>query len=142
MKYDFRALVARFRSSATTILVIVLLLFPSSTSVLCIAPGNHVAIEDINALCCASFISVPSECQPDSEFDWCANCRNCLDSFLTPNGEEAISQTKNLAASILIDDGYPENLISTHISVSLCRSGSNASTDALIPLSSSVPLRC
>ena len=91
MQCDFRELAARSRNNAVAFIVIVLLLFPSSPSVLCVSPGNHVAFEDINALCyMSSGISDLSGRQPDTGFNGSGSCKNCTD-FL---GEPWAAETK------------------------------------------------
>jgi hypothetical protein len=132
-----------FKGNAAALVFAVLLLFPSSASVLCIAPGNHISIEDINAPCCASSsISAQSGRQTNSGFNGLVNCQNCTDFFLTPNGREVIPPSNNLAASRQIADACLENLLSKDVPVSLFRSGSIGIVDAPIPICSSVPLRC
>jgi len=122
---------------------VIVLLFPSSAAVLCIAPGGHMAIEDLNAPCCAPFgVSAPAAYQPDNGFNAPGNCHNCTDFFLTPNGRGAVSESFNHAAASPLDAECPENHFSADISLSLWRSGAVKNTDVSIPVSSSVPLRC
>jgi hypothetical protein len=125
------------------ILAILFLLFPSSASVLCIGPGGHIAIEDINAPCCASSgISASSGSQTYSGFNGSGNCQNCTDFLLTQNGREVISPSNDFAVSSLIADACLENPLSTDVFVSRFQSGPIGSVDAPIPFCSSLPLRC
>jgi len=123
--------------------VIVLLVFPSSSSVLCIAPGSHVAIEDINSLCCVSSdISRPSGSQPHNELSGPSSCNNCTDLFLASNGREVLPQSGNLSAAGQVDEVCLETCLSADISVSLRRSDKIGSAYSPVPVCSSVPLRC
>jgi hypothetical protein len=143
MKGEVRELVDRFRGNVGAVVAVILLLFPSSASVLCIAPGGHIAIEDINAPCCTPFgISTPAGCQPDNGFNAPSICHNCTDFFLTPNGRGALSESYDHAAASPLADECLDNHISAGTSLSLCRSDALTNIDAPIPVSSSVPLRC
>lgn len=143
MKRDIQKLDGRFGGIAAVFLAFVVSLFPSSPMVLCIAPGGHIAFEDMDSPCCASAgVSSPAACQPDAGFNAAGYCHNCTDFFMTPNGRGAISESydQNVASPLVGE--CPENHISAHISLSLCRAGVLADTDASIPVSSFVPLRC
>lgn len=143
MEEDLGKLADQIRRNALGFLVIVLLLFPSSFSVLCIAPGGHVAIEDINALCCVSpVISLPSGSQLDAVFDGPGGCDNCTDLFLASNRSAVLTQSANLVASSPSDAECLDTYLSADISVSQCRSGKIGSIAVLIPVYSSIPLRC
>jgi hypothetical protein len=125
------------------VVAVILLLFPSSASVLCIAPGGHIAIEDLNAPCCTPFgISTPAACQPDNGFNVPSDCHNCTDFFMTPNGRGATSESYDHVVASPLADECLENHISTDACLSLCRSDALTSIGAPIPVSSSVPLRC
>jgi hypothetical protein len=86
--------------NGTLLMATLLLMFPSSASMLCIAPGGHVAIEDINALCCAPFsASAPDESHGINSFGSPDKCSNCTDIFLTPNGRAPASKSYRSAAA-------------------------------------------
>jgi hypothetical protein len=143
MKEGFRGLAGKSGSKATAILVLALLLFPSSYSVLCIAPGNHVAIEDINALCCvSSTISSLRGNQPHSGIEDPGSCNNCTDIFLASNENGALLQSGKFVTPAQVDAECPDKRLSASIFASLWRSGSIERTDLPIPASTSVPLRC
>ena len=143
MQCDFRELAARSRNNAVAFIVIVLLLFPSSPSVLCVSPGNHVAFEDINALCyMSSGISDLSGRQPDTGFNGSGSCKNCTDFFLMSNGPGILSQSRKLAPTSSLADECLGTCLSAAISVSLCRSGIIGNIDTPISVYSSIPLRC
>ncbi len=143
MKTGFRGLAGSNRSTALGIFVIALLLFPSSSSVLCIAPGNHVAIEDINAPCCvSSAISFPHSNQPDGGFDGQSSCNNCTDLLLASSGNGALPQSGKFVTCVQFNAECPDTCLSAEISASLWPSLTIGSTDFPIPASTSVPLRC
>ena len=72
---------------------ILFLLVPGSFSVLCIAPGSHIAIENINAACCrASHDRDFVTSHEQLELRMTGDCANCIDLFLTQSGPEAIRQ--------------------------------------------------
>jgi hypothetical protein len=126
-----------------TVVAVILLLLPSSPTVLCVAPGSHIEIEDMNAACCASSgISAPAVPQPDNGFNAPGYCKNCTDYFMTPNGRGALSESYNHAAASPLAAECLENHLSADTSLSLWRSDALTNIDAPIPVSSSVPLRC
>jgi len=143
MERHIRQLAGRFGGNGLTIIAIIVLLFPSSASVLCIAPGGHVAIEDINAPCCApSGVTAPTACQPGNEFNAPGNCHNCRDLFMTPSGRGALlASCDNVAANPFADECAGDRLLADS---SLWPSQSGAINDiyAPPPVSYSVPLRC
>jgi hypothetical protein len=125
------------------LLVILLLLFPSSSSVLCIAPGNHIAIEDINALCCISPRTfLPSGSQPGRGLNGPIDCNNCTDIFLASNDDGVLSRSETLGAAGRFDAECIKTCFSADVSASLRTSGILGITDAPIPVCSSIPLRC
>jgi hypothetical protein len=133
----------RCGGNAMVVLALTSLLFPSSASVLCIAPGGHVSIEDINAPCCApSDISASAGRQPDNGFSAPGKCQNCTDLFMTPNGRDAVSESCNNAAANPLADECPENHLLADTPLSLCRPDAIIRTDGPILFFSSVPLRC
>ena len=143
MKDPVRELAGGFGSNVGTVVAVILLLFPSSPTVLCIAPGGHMAIEDMDAPCCAhTGISTPAACQPDNGFNAPGCCHNCTDLFMTPNGRGATSESFDHAVANPLADECLENHTSTDICLSLWRSDALSGIAAPIPISSSVPLRC
>jgi hypothetical protein len=143
MKPDPMRLASRFGSNVSVVLATILLLFPSSASVLCIAPAGHIAIEESNAACCASSgISDPAGRQPDNGFDASGNCQNCTDLFMTPYRRGAVSESSDNAAAISLADDFLGNHLSSDASFSPSRLGAINNIDASTSVSSSVPLRC
>ena len=143
MKRDNREWAGRFRGYAAAFVAVIMLLFPGSASVLCIAPGGHIAIEDINATCCkTSGIIAPDACQPDNGFSAAGGCQNCTDLFIAPDWQMAISKSSPDAATNLVADECPANRFGAGASLPLFRLGAIAKLDAPNPVAESVPLRC
>lgn len=90
MQGEFMRLRGRLRENAIGIVSFVLLLFPSSPSVLCMGPGDQAAVEDLASACCAgSAGALRGESRPHSGLAAAGDCQNCTDEFLTPNGRGA-----------------------------------------------------
>ncbi len=143
MKRSNGAAADRCSGKVVAALAAVVLLFPSSASVLCITPGGHVAIEDLNATCCASSaVSVLSGHQPDSGLNAAGDCKNCTDLFMTPNGRGAILVPTDAAAASPLSDECPGHRLPVDLSLWLCDSGAIIDFPEPIPVFSSVPLRC
>jgi len=133
----------RSRGDVMVAFAIILLLFPSSGSALCIAPGGHVAIEDVNAACCApSTISIRGENQPGNGFAAAGDCQNCTDLFLLPNTREAVLESRDTVAPNSPADASLSNHIPVDASSSPRRSAAIRKIDAPVAIPSSVPLRC
>jgi hypothetical protein len=143
MKRDLKELAGQFRGNGVAIVAVILLLFPCSASVLCIAPGGHVAIEDSNAACCASpGNSAPAGRHSDNEFNGAGDCHNCTDLFMTPNGRGAVLESYDNAAASLRAAECPGNHIPAETPSSPRGSATIKNLDAPIAITSSVPLRC
>jgi hypothetical protein len=143
MKRDPRELVERFNCSVTAFIVAALLLFPSSTSQLCIAPGDHIAIESIGATCCTSpEISTPVERQPDNGFHAASDCHNCTDFFLASDVRVTASESRSHAAANPFAEECPQNHHSLDGFSSQCQSVGLTNNDRPISVPSSVPMRC
>jgi hypothetical protein len=140
---DFRESAIRYKGEILIIASIFLLLFSRSPSVLCIAPGSHMAIEDMNAPCCApSDISAQSGRHPDAGFDGSDNCYNCQDFLLMSNGQGLFSQSNKLTATNPLADESFETYLSEDISASLFRLITIANNDAPALTYLPLPLRC
>ena len=100
MKSDAKAFGGRFKANPRLLLAVILLLFPSSASVLCIAPGSHVAVEDINAPCTlASGASSRGQSQAAHEgFALIVSGQCCTDIFMTPNARGAVLRSSDIVA--------------------------------------------
>jgi len=135
-------LIDRFRGKMVTLVAVILLPLPSSASVLCIAPGGHVAIEDINAACCAhSAMSPRSGNLPKGGFDEPGNCQDCTDLFMTPNGRGAILDSCIEVAPDLMAHATPIKHLPPP-PLSARRSGTHKKIDAPPLGSCPAPLRC
>jgi len=143
MNRDFGRFAGLTKSSALWLFLTVLLLFSGSSSVLCIAPGNHVAIENINALCCVSSgIFLPSGAQPGSGFSEPGSCHSCTDLFLVSNGRGVPAQSGNLIIASPFDAECVETCLPADIPLLLSGSAGIGSAPTPIPVCSSIPLRC
>jgi hypothetical protein len=143
MKSNFRELEKQFKRSMTAFVFVILLLFPGSTSLVCIAPGGHIAIESIDDTCCASIeTSTHAVGQPDNGFQSTSDCHNCTDFLITSHMLAAASESYGHAAASPLADECPENHSSIAISPSLFQSAGSTNNDTPIPISSSVPMRC
>jgi hypothetical protein len=142
MKSYFEGSVGQFTDNLIIVLAAISLLFPSSALVLCISPAGHVEIEDLNAACCAhNDISSPGKNQPDNRCAAAADCHNCTDLFLTPNGRGAVTESYDIVPAGSRGDECVGNHLLADVSFWLNRQDAIQHTDRPIPVSSSVPLR-
>jgi len=122
--------------------IVISLLFPCSSSVLCIAP-DHVAIEDLNSACCERLaVSFRADNPSDNGFAAAGTCQNCIDILLTPNARGAVLNSFVGVAPNLSAYAFPGNYILPDDSFRACLSGLHNNLTALIPVSPSLPLRC
>jgi hypothetical protein len=131
------------RRNALVILAAAALLFPGYSSVLCIGPGGHVAIEDLNAACCASSRSYSAAGDlPDNGFAAALDCRNCIDLFITPNGPGTVTESfGNSGAVPLAEECFGDHL-SALTPFGLSQPIASGDINGKAPISSSIPLRC
>ncbi len=134
----------RDRRKEVVALAALLLLFPNSASVLCVSPGGHVAIEDLNATCCiSSTLPAPAGHQSNDGMSPAGDCDNCTDFFMTPNGRGALLASSIYAAPISFSGEHPGNLLSVDLYCRHCwLCGAVDDTDASTLVSASLPLRC
>jgi hypothetical protein len=126
---------------ALGMLVIALLLFPGSPSVLCISPGNHVAIEDVNALCCASFaFSSESGSRLVDGFEKTCGCNNCTDLFLGTNESGALLKSGKFTTRVQMDAACLGTCLSADGPSAPLQAPKMWSAD--LPNPASAPLRC
>ncbi len=135
----------RLNSKVFILLAAVLLLSPaSSSSVLCIAPGDHVAIEDLDAGCCASSdIFTNEDRHPGDGINTATHCRNCTDLFITPSerGPVPTSFISIAPAGSLADDFSGDRLLVITFSPLILQRAFN-DVDTSKPALSSILLRC
>jgi hypothetical protein len=143
MKLNLKDLPDHFMGNAMISLAIFLLLFPSSASVLCIAPGSHIAVEDINAACCSSSANgFQAENQPKNGFAAAGNCPNCIDIFLAANPRAAIPVSRDSVTPHSPADAYLRDYIQADTPSLPHQSATFSKTGAPIPINGFVPLRC
>ncbi len=131
----------QFSSKLIGILAVVALLFPSSASVLCVAPGLHVEEEDINASCpAASAAVVPAE-HPSRDGFNAAVAGHCIDIFLTPYSRGAVVESCGLPAPVPIVDQISDCNLPARASFLLTQSGTRGFLELVSPFPP-VPLRC
>jgi hypothetical protein len=142
MKRGSRGFAGQVIRAEVVLAAILSLVSSGSVSVLCIAPGSHIAIEDINAPCCSSD-RVPSIDAQDArhEFELTDSCERCTDLLIAGFGREAIHPSRcdfarDLLAREFLKDRAPE------ISFSLSGQISTTAANELAPVSSCPPLRC
>ena len=145
MKRSFSGFAGRFGGTEIVrVAVLFLLLFPGSASILCIAPGSHIAIESINAQCCESdSVLAPDATHAHNEIGLTGKCGNCTDLFMTPYGREAIPKSQGDAANASQAGEFPGDRLPPEPSISGFRqSDIGSSSDGIKSLSSFLPLRC
>ncbi len=143
MKRSVKGLAGRLRGKAVAVVAAILMLFPSSACVLCVASGGHIQIEDINAGCCEhSDLYAPSGFHPDNGFDAPGYCRNCTDFFVTPNGRGALLVSSDHAFAHPLSAECLGDRPAADLSFWPCGSGRTAHLNAPGRASALVPLRC
>jgi hypothetical protein len=134
-------LIWQLNARVLVLITSLLLMFPASASVICIAPGDHVAIESLNALCCGSSgISTQDHHRPGEEPVIAGDCRNCTDLLISLNECGAVPKSHGLSIRSLADES-PETCLSV-IASQLFAQKALSGVIALPAASYSVPLRC
>jgi hypothetical protein len=129
-------------ASVLVLLASLLLMFPASASVICIAPGDHVAIESLNALCCSSSgISTQDHHRPGDEPEIAGDCRSCTDLLISLNECGAVPKSYELHIGGSLADESPETCLSVIASQLFAKNALN-DVIALPAASYSLPLRC
>jgi len=145
MKLYTNILAAEVSGHTLAVLAIILLVFPSSARVLCIAPGGHAAIEDLGAACCASCgTSCRSDGQMHNGLAAAQDCRDCADYLITPNARGAVLDSPDDIAPSTRAHATSGNQTPPLASLSsaLYRPDKYDGRSALAPATSPVPLRC
>ena len=144
MKGELRKWAGRFGDNAGgAVIALMLLLFPSSPTVLCIAPGAHIAVEDMNTACsahCAAGVHIGGS--PEGGFAASDSCCNCTDLFLTPYGRGAVLGPGHALAPCSTSYLVPENHPYPAPSACIGRPDLYKKRSALCALSPVTPLRC
>jgi hypothetical protein len=132
----------RWSAKGFILLAALLLMFPASASVVCIAPGDHVAIENLDALCCkSSAITAQDYHSPGNEPGMASDCRSCTDLLISLNERGAIPKSYgHVAGASSTDecDGACPSIIASPLFIQNALNDSDAGTSAF----SSIPLRC
>ena len=143
MKVNFGKLAGRFGGNAAAFIAVIFWLFPGSLSMLCVAPGGHIEIENISAACCVpSGFFTPVGYQPDNGLTAPGDCRNCKDYLISVNVWEAVSKSYIHVTANPFAAECLENRHSADIFISRRRLGAIENIDAPIPVSPSLPLLC
>jgi len=125
------------------VIAAIVFLFPFSSSVLCVAPGSHIAIEDVNASCCASGISAASDHQLEKGFSSAGDCRNCTDFYITSAGRGVATVA---SCNTGVDPQFSEclsNELSADLSLLQWTAGAfNDIGISPLPTISAIPMRC
>jgi hypothetical protein len=139
----FRDAPARFSGHGIVTIIVLLLLLPKAPSVLCIAPGSHIAIESMNASCCAKpAISHQNINLQENGFVAAGDCLNCTDFFIESDGSSAVLDSFLCVAPDQLASATRGNYISTATSFLICQSSLSQDTSEGYSIPSSPPLRC
>jgi hypothetical protein len=142
MKRSIGMMVGQLSRKILILLVAIVLLSPASNAVLCIAPGGHVAIENLNAECCASSVtSTRNDLHPGDGFNRASDCLNCTDILISLNECGPVPELSDGAAGSIADECFGDRL-PVNGSFQLLRRSEPAEFGASTPASSSAPLRC
>jgi hypothetical protein len=78
-------------SMTVAVMLFVAMVLPDPAARLCIAPGNHIAIEGMSSDCCGSHeISVTAESHGRDGFESAGDCGHCTDLPILSFGPETI----------------------------------------------------
>jgi hypothetical protein len=143
MKGVVQGLPRRLNRKVIALIASIVMASPISASMLCIAPGEHVAVENLSAHCCAS-LEIPGYEQHSQNEAIRAQdeCLNCTDLPLLSNDPGTIRRCYDFSASTVFADEYcPDLFIAFTASQHLLQ---KTYPKFLISScsSSSVPLRC
>lgn len=143
MVCNVRKTIRRCRGHMMLVLAGITLLFPGSASVLCIAPGGHVAVEEINAACCArSAINLLGRTQPGDGLATPGGCQNCTDVFLAQSTRGTIPEWHYAVSPDSHADSHLKYHLPSDTLLSSRRSTAITGNDRPFAAASSVPLRC
>lgn len=139
----FKDALVRFSGNGVATIIVLLLLLPKAPSVLCIAPGIHIAIENMNASCCAKpVISHQNINLQENGFVAAGDCPNCTDFFIESDGRSAVLDSFLCVAPDQLAFVTRGNYISIDTSFLICRSSLSQITSEGYSIPSSPPLRC
>lgn len=142
MTGKIKEMIGRLGGKAVLAATVIMLLVPSSSSVLCISPGNHIAIENISALCCASStLTLLSGNRPDAEFGVSSSCNNCTDVLLAGNESGVPSDSGNFMVAGPPNAEFLDTSPSADLNAPPFRSANICSADSSLSTDSPTPLR-
>jgi hypothetical protein len=143
MQSSLKQWTRKIRSMVPGLLLAATLIFPPSSSVLCVAPGHHIAIEDADAPCCTSSgISHFAETRANSEFSEQSHCKHCMDFYLGSTVSGLLPQINNPLTTNIFTVECVETGAAADASLSPLSSGKIGIASVSLPVSSSIPLRC
>lgn len=130
-------------SRAICIIAAALMAMPISASVLCISPDGHVAIENLNAACCASpGITSHGEPLPVEAIRAHDECFNCTDLPFLSNAAGTLQRGYSFSASGSFAEESSRNLGGAFAASWSLSQKEHLRFFISPPVSSAVPLRC
>lgn len=143
MKRNIQGLIRRPNRKAISLIAAIMMALPISASVLCISPGGHVAIENLNAHCCASLeISGREKPLSNNVIGMDTECLNCTDLFILSNEPGTIRRCYDFSASGAFADESSRKLLEIFAASRSLPQKEYAEFLLSPPASSVVPLRC
>jgi hypothetical protein len=110
---------------------------PGSAAVLCIGPGGHIEIEDVNSGCCARSLILFSHDHSQTMDAPAGHCGDCRDFLIATNGRAVAAKSCTPPAEWQ-DSCYSDGALDF-----ICRSQAGISNlHSLHPSRSPSPLRC
>ena len=142
MRHEGHTLLNSIIGKIAVLLCAVSLLIPSSVCVLCKAP-DHVAIEDLNAECCApSETLTQTDPFPGSGFDMADNCRDCTDLLISLDERGVNSKANDETGNRSFLGECFGDRVQTGAYLYRLRQNTPDVPNASPPVSSMMPLRC
>ena len=139
----FRNAMARFGGNGLAAVIVFLLILPKAPSVLCIAPGSHIAIERMNASCCSKpVISHQNVSSHENGLVAAGDCHNCTDYFIESDGKSAVPDSFRCLGQDRSESATRENYISADTSSLMCWLHSSENPGEGCAIASPPPLRC
>jgi hypothetical protein len=133
----------RFSGNGVVTVIVLLLLLPKTPSMLCIAPGTHIAVESMYALCCSKpTISHQSVNPHGNGFVAVEDCLNCTDFFIESDARSAALDSFRCIAPEQSSSATRENCIPANALPLIHRSSSSWNTSEGCSIASPSPLRC
>jgi hypothetical protein len=142
MKDRVRRFAKQSLGKIIVLIAAIALIPPVTPSVLCIAPGSHVAIEEFDAGCCASpDVLRHAHGQAEDALGVIGACRDCTDYLISPTVSGPIPVSQLDVQRVLVAECvglYPLLIPSSWMPLEDARTGNAASA----PHDFAGPLRC